>query len=160
MIEANPPSRLATLGLHSVQTRWLEGLEGRIGAVTSGARSTRRPSDEDLALLDAAAAQLSNTLETVERSARILRSRSLEIARLSANETDPAEIQANDLRPRERAILRLYQEGLGTEQIAELLVLSPHTIRTHVRNARRRLNVNSRREALDLLETTDTDPLI
>jgi DNA-binding CsgD family transcriptional regulator len=160
MIEANPPSRLATLGLHSVQTRWLEGPEGRIGAVTIGARSTRRPSDEDLALLDAAAAQLSNTLETVERSASILRSRSLEIARLSANETDPAEIQANDLRPRERAILRLYQEGLGTDQIAELLVLSPHTIRTHVRNARRRLNVNSRREALDLLETTDTDPLI
>jgi len=160
MIEANPPSRLAALGLHSVQARWLEGREGRIGILTIGARRTQRPSDEDLALLDAAAAQLSNTLETIERSARILRSRSLEIARLSANQTEAAQIQANDLRPRELAILRLYQEGLGTDQIAELLVLSPHTVRTHVRNARRRLNVNSRREALDLLETTDANPVI
>jgi DNA-binding CsgD family transcriptional regulator len=160
MIDANPPSRLAALGLHSVQARWLEGREGRIGILTIGARSTQRSSDEDLALLDAAAAQLSNTLETIERSARILRSRSLEIARLSANQTEPAQIQANDLRPRELAILRLYQEGLGTDQIAELLVLSPHTVRTHVRNARRRLNVNSRREALDLLETTDANPVI
>jgi DNA-binding CsgD family transcriptional regulator len=160
MIEANPPSRLAALGLHSVQARWLDGREGRIGILTIGARSTQRPLDEDLVLLDAAAAQLSNTLETIERSARILRSRSLEIARLSATQTEAAQIQANDLRPRELAILRLYQEGLGTDQIAELLVLSPHTVRTHVRNARRRLNVNSRREALDLLETTDANHVI
>jgi DNA-binding NarL/FixJ family response regulator len=160
MIEANPPSRLAAPGLHVVQAHWLEGREGRIGILTIGARSTQRPSDEDLALLDAAAAQLSNTLDTIERSARILRSRSLEIARLSANQTEPAQVQADDLRPRERAILRLYQEGLGTDQIAELFVLSPHTVRTHVRNARRRLNVNSRREALDLLETTDANPVI
>jgi DNA-binding CsgD family transcriptional regulator len=160
MIEPNPPSRLAALGLHSVHVRWLEGREGRIGILTSGARSTQRLQDEDLTLLDAAAAQLSNALETIERSPHILRSRSLEIARLSATQTDPAQTQANDLRPRELAILRLYQEGLGTDQIAELLVLSPHTIRTHVRNARRRLNVNSRREALDLLETTDADSVI
>lgn len=160
MIEANPPSRLAALGLHSVEARWLEGLEGRIGILTIGARSTHRPTDEDLALLDAAAAQLSNTLDPIERSARILRSRSLEIARLSANETDPAETQANDLRPRERAILRLYGEGLRTDQVAELLVLSPHTVRTHVRNARRRLGVSSRAEALDLLEAADADPFI
>jgi DNA-binding CsgD family transcriptional regulator len=58
------------------------------------------------------------------------------------------------------AILRLYREGLGTDQIAELLVLSPHTVRTHVRNARRRLGVNSRREALELLEATDADRVI
>jgi DNA-binding CsgD family transcriptional regulator len=160
MIEPNPPSRLAALGLHSVHVCWLEGREGRIGILTTGARSTQRLADEDLALLDAAAAQLSQALETIERSPRILRSRSLEIARLSATQTNPAQMQANDLRPRELAILRLYQEGLGTDQIAELLVLSPHTIRTHVRNARRRLNVNSRRAALDLLETTGADPVI
>jgi DNA-binding CsgD family transcriptional regulator len=160
IVEANAPSRLAALGLHSIQARWLEGREGRIGILTTGARSMRHPTDDDLALLEAAAGQLSKTLETIKRSARILRNRSLEIARLSPNETDPAQIQANDLRPRELAILGLYQEGLGTDQIAELLVLSPHTVRTHVRNARRRLNVNSRREALDLLETTDANPVI
>jgi DNA-binding CsgD family transcriptional regulator len=160
MIKPTPPSLLPQLGLHSVEVRWLEGRDDKIGILTTAARSRQRLSEEDLALLDAAAAQLSNALETIERSARILRSRSLQIARLSANQTESAQIQATDLRPRELAILRLYQEGLSTDQIAELLVLSPHTIRTHVRNARRRLNVNSRNEALDLLAATDADPVI
>ncbi|TML02992.1 MAG: helix-turn-helix transcriptional regulator, partial [Actinobacteria bacterium] len=57
------------------------------------------------------------------------------------------------LRPRELAILRLYGEGLATREIAELLVLSAHTVRTHVRNALRRLGVSSRHEALALLES-------
>ena len=160
MIKPTPPSLLPQLGLHSVEVRWLEGRDDKIGILTTAARSRQRLSEEDLALLDAAAAPLSNALETIERSARILRSRSLQIARLSANQTESAQIQATDLRPRELAILRLYEEGLSTDQIAELLVLSPHTIRTHVRNARRRLNVNSRNEALDLLAATDADPVI
>lgn len=160
MIEPNPLSRLAALGLHSVQVRWLEGRDGRIGILTIGARSKQRLSEEDLALLDAAAAQLSNALETIERSPYFVRSRALEMARLSAAQAEAAQIRANDLRPRELAILRLYREGLRTDQIAELLVLSPHTVRTHVRNARRRLNVNSRREALELLEATDADRVI
>ncbi len=160
MIEPSPPSLLAALGLHCVEVRWLEGQGGRIGILTIGARSKHRLSDEDLALLDAAAAQLSNTLETIERSPRSLRSRALETARLTAAQAQAAQIQANNLRPRELAILRLYREGLRTDQIADLLVLSPHTVRTHVRNARRRLGVNSRNEALELLEATDADPVI
>lgn len=160
MTNGNPRSLPAALGLHSVQVRWLEGREGRIGTLKIGRRSTESLSDEDLALLDSASAQLSTALETIERSAPILRRRSLEIARLSAPQTNPAQVQTNGLRPRELAILRLYQEGLSTSQIAQLLVLSPHTIRTHVRNARRRLNVNSRREALDLLEATPSETVI
>jgi len=159
MTEGNPRSLPAALGLHSVQVRWLEG-QGRIGTLKIGGRSTQSLSDEDLASLDSVTAQLSTALETIERSAPILRRRSLEIARLSATQTNPAQLQANGLRPRELAILRLYQEGLSTSQIAQLLVLSPHTIRTHVRNARRRLNVNSRREALDLLEATAAETMI
>jgi DNA-binding CsgD family transcriptional regulator len=160
MIEGDSPSLPAALRLHSVHVRWLEDRESRIGILKIGRRSTQPLSEEDLALLDAAAAQLGQALETIDRSAPILRRRSLEIARLSATQTDPAHVQVNGLRPRELAILRLYQEGLSTTQIADLLVLSPHTIRTHVRNARRRLNVNSRREALDLLEATAADAFI
>jgi DNA-binding CsgD family transcriptional regulator len=160
MIEPNPLSRLTALGLHCVEVRWLEGRTGRIGIVTIGARSKHRLSDEDLALLDAAAAQLSNTLERIERSSRSIRSRALETARLSAAQAEVAQLRANNLRPREQAILGLYQEGLRTDQIAELLVLSPHTVRTHVRNARRRLGVNSRNEALELLVATDADPAL
>jgi DNA-binding CsgD family transcriptional regulator len=146
-------SQLGSLGLHSVEVRWLVAGDVAIGTLTIGARTKRRLSDGDLALLDAAAARLGNALAAVERSPQFLHSRSLQMARLSAAEEGVDVAQA--VRPREAAILRLYGEGLGTAQIAELLVLSPHTVRTHVRNARRRLGVSSRREALDVLEAFD-----
>jgi DNA-binding CsgD family transcriptional regulator len=153
-VEAGRLSLLGALGLHSVEVRWLTAPDGEIGTLTVGARTHRRLSDGDLALLDAAAEQLGGALEPIERSPRFLRDRSLQIARLTAAEVEGAN-PAKDLRPREAAILRLYGEGLGTAQIAELLVLSPHTVRTHVRNARRRLGVSSRREALDVLDAID-----
>jgi DNA-binding CsgD family transcriptional regulator len=149
-----------SLGLRWVEMRWLRVRGERIGALTVGARRDRGLSDDDLALLDVAAAQLSAGLEQIERSPGFLRSRSLELARSSVEEDNAGIAGADDLRPRELAILRLYAEGLETHQIAELLVLSVHTVRTHVRNARRRLGVSSRREALDRLKATDVDPFI
>ena len=86
--------------------------------------------------------------------------RSLELSRASGEEEEAAEAVASRLRPRELAILRLYGEGLATHQIAELLVLSVHTVRTHVKNALRRLGVSSRSEAIDLLKHADGDPAI
>jgi DNA-binding CsgD family transcriptional regulator len=155
MVETGRLSLLGALGLHSVEVRWLTARDAGIGTLTVGARTNRRLSDGDLALLDAAAAQLGHALEPIERTPRFLRNRSLQMARLSAAEVE-GENPAKGLRPREAAILRLYGEGLGTAQIAELLVLSPHTVRTHVRNARRRLGVSSRREALEVLEAIET----
>ena len=153
-MEVGRLSLLGSLGLHSVEIRWLTAGDVGIGTLTIGARTKRRLSDGDLALLDAAAARLGNALDAVERSPDFLHNRSLQMARLSAPEEEAGH-PARGLRPREAAILRLYGEGLGTAQIAELLVLSPHTVRTHVRNARRRLGVSSRREALDVLEAID-----
>ena len=150
-------SLLGSLGLHSVEVRWLTARDVAIGTLTIGARTKRRLSDGDLVLLDAAAARLGNALAAVERSPQFLHNRSLQMARLSAAEEEGVDL-AKGLRPREAAILRLYGEGLGTAQIAELLVLSPHTVRTHVRNARRRLGVTSRREALEVLEALDPGP--
>jgi DNA-binding CsgD family transcriptional regulator len=160
MIEGSPHPLVRSLGLRWVEIRWLRVRDERIGTLTVGARSARPLSEDDLALLDAAAAQLSNGLERIERSPRFLRSRSLEMARVSAEQDEAGHARVNGLRPRELAILRLYAEGLGTHQIAELLVLSAHTVRTHVRNARRRLGVSSRREALDILQAIDGNPLI
>jgi DNA-binding NarL/FixJ family response regulator len=160
MIEGSRHPLVGSLGLRWVEIRWLRDSEDRIGTLTVGARSERRLSDDELALLDAAAAQLSGGLDRIERSSRFLRSRSLEMARASAEEDELGHVAVKGLRPREFAILRLYGEGLGTYQIAELLVLSAHTVRTHVRNALRRLGVSSRREALELLRHTDADPAI
>ena len=54
---------------------------------------------------------------------------------------------------RERAILDLYADGLRTAEIAELLVISPHTVRTHVKHAMRKLGVHTREEAAQLVRT-------
>ena len=161
MIESAPLTALGWLGLHRVDVRWLEADGERIGILTIGARSKRRPPEDALTLLDAASVQLGHALENTERSTQYLRNRSLEVARVNADVGEAAQARRADLRPRELAILRLYGEGLRTDQVAELFVLSPHTVRTHVRNARRRLGVSSRAEALALLEAaSEADPAV
>jgi PAS domain S-box-containing protein len=54
------------------------------------------------------------------------------------------------LSPREREILALLARGLTGEQIAERLVLSPETVRTHIRNAREKLGASTRVEAVTM----------
>jgi len=139
--------------------RWLEAQDKRLGILTVGGRGERHPPDL-LTVLDTAAGQLANALEKVGQSPQFLRSRSLEVAAVHPDVSELAQTRSAELRPREHAILRLYGEGLRTDEVAELLVLSPHTVRTHVRNARRHLGVSSRAEALDLLKAADADPFI
>lgn len=58
--------------------------------------------------------------------------------------------RSRTLSPREREILGLLARGLTGEQIAERLVLSPETIRTHIRNAREKLGASTRVEAVTM----------
>jgi DNA-binding CsgD family transcriptional regulator len=51
---------------------------------------------------------------------------------------------------REREILGALAEGMSGAQIAEQLVLSPETIRTHVRNAMSKLGATTRSQAVAL----------
>jgi PAS domain S-box-containing protein len=54
------------------------------------------------------------------------------------------------LSPREREVLALLARGLTGEQIANRLVLSPETVRTHIRNAREKLGASTRVEAVTM----------
>jgi DNA-binding CsgD family transcriptional regulator len=56
----------------------------------------------------------------------------------------------NDLTPREREILALLAAGATTTQIADRLVISNKTVKTHVQNILRKLGVSSRLEAAAL----------
>lgn len=53
----------------------------------------------------------------------------------------------DDLSPREREVLRLVAAGLSDRQIADVLVLSPHTVHRHVANIRAKLRLSTRAAA-------------
>lgn len=61
------------------------------------------------------------------------------------------ESVARELSAREVEVLLLLDEHLGTEEIARRLFISEHTVRSHVKSLLRKLNVSSRREALEAL---------
>ena len=52
------------------------------------------------------------------------------------------------LTPREREVITLLALGLTSGEVAERLVISPETVRIHVRNARRRLGARTRAQAI------------
>jgi two-component system, NarL family, response regulator LiaR len=62
------------------------------------------------------------------------------------------------LTPREWEVVDLLAESLTTDQIAEALVLSSETVRSHVKNILRKLNARSREEALAAVQRMRADP--
>jgi DNA-binding CsgD family transcriptional regulator len=66
------------------------------------------------------------------------------------NEGVPDAIAAA-LSARELEVLLLLDDHLGTDEIARRLFISEHTVRSHVKSLLRKLQVSSRREALDTL---------
>lgn len=62
-----------------------------------------------------------------------------------------AALRLSILRPRELEVLVAYSLGLTTHEVASLFYLSPLTVRTHVKNAMRRLGVVRRDDAVALV---------
>lgn len=58
---------------------------------------------------------------------------------------------ARRLSARELEVLLLLDQHLGTDQIAKRLFISEHTVRSHVKSLLRKLDVSSRRGALEAL---------
>jgi DNA-binding CsgD family transcriptional regulator len=52
------------------------------------------------------------------------------------------------LSEKERSVLRELARGHSTEQIAEELIVSPHTVRTHIKNGMRKLDARTRAHAV------------
>lgn len=59
-----------------------------------------------------------------------------------------AGTRAPILSPRERRVATELARGATTEEIAESLFLSPHTVRTHIRNIQRKLGARTRTHAI------------
>lgn len=61
--------------------------------------------------------------------------------------TPPEKKDVEELTPREMEVLRLAAAGKTDKEIAQILILSIHTVKTHLRNVLAKLHVRSRREA-------------
>jgi DNA-binding CsgD family transcriptional regulator len=150
-----------SLGIPWIHVAWMENDDDFIGTIAVGCRTKRRPSADDLAFLDGLAEKLAEQLAAVDRSGAALRAISVFLARDHGPLVWPTEEEpVAKLRPRERSILELFADGLGTQDIAELLVLSRHTIRTHVRNALRTLGVHTREEAATIVRADQLAQLL
>lgn len=146
-------SQARDLGLRWLGGEWIDGVAGVAGCVVVGTRTERRPRADDLEHLALAAERLGERLGAVDRRTRLLRRASVDVARDVVRRLAPLpdDDATSVLRPRERLILDLYADGLSTKQIAETLVISPHTVRTHAKLAMRRLGVHSRAEATEIV---------
>jgi PAS domain S-box-containing protein len=60
----------------------------------------------------------------------------------------PAPCPLADLTGREGEVLDLLARGLGTDEIADALSISPSTVRNHIRNIMNKYHVHSRLEAV------------
>jgi DNA-binding CsgD family transcriptional regulator len=149
------------LGLRWLAGRWLLDGEHPIGAITIGTRTERRPTQEQQERLDLVTKQLAAALRGVDRATMALDRHSALLAHeaLSDHTVAPSPV-LEPLRPRERAILALYTEGMSAEEIGRILFISPHTVRTHVKNAFRRLGIHSREEAAVLVHTDEVASVV
>ena len=64
------------------------------------------------------------------------------------------------LTPREWEVIDLLQSGKSTDEIAQTLVLSTETVRSHVKNILRKLDVRSREEAVAAAERMRSAPAL
>jgi DNA-binding CsgD family transcriptional regulator len=153
LLAVGPEHSLARrVGLVWLHGRWLADEGDPLGLLLVGSRTARRPDDDDLALITATAERVAERLTRVERSPAALRAASLSLVRRLVLETTPSlNGPLAELRPREQTILELYADGLSAGEIADVLVISPHTVRTHLKLAFKRLHIHSREEATKIV---------
>lgn len=62
--------------------------------------------------------------------------------------SDSEEIRQHKLSEREIDVIRYLAEGMNSVQIAELLFISPHTVKTHRKNILKKLEINNSPELI------------
>jgi len=138
----------------------LAGVSAELGTVVLGARGAvtdlRRYAAAGIhgfVYRDMPLDELVVTLTAVARGERVCgpgsaRDLFCRLSRLGRRERQDERLEVLTLTPRQMEVLRLITRGLGNEQIACQLGLSPHTVKNHVHNILARLDARDRAEAV------------
>jgi DNA-binding NarL/FixJ family response regulator len=128
LLDADPERRVVLYTGSSDEELLFSGLD-------SGARG--------YALKEGTPSELTGALTTVAAGGTYVDPR-LRPALLSGRSTQ----RVPSLSKREREIIELLAQGLTGEEVAERLVLSPETVKTHIRNAMNKLEASTRVHAI------------
>lgn len=107
-------------------------------AASLGQRSSSAAGDEDRQLRNDSASRADNDIPSREENTR---SSAIETLAL-----------AHELSPRETEVFSLFVRGYSTNRISEELVVSPHTVKTHIKRIYGKLDVHSKNELIDFLQ--------
>lgn len=83
----------------------------------------------------------------------IIASKTLKILRTSETEFNPGTYEDFNLSKREIEVLELLKTGYDYNQVAERLFISPFTVRKHIENIYRKLQVNNKMQAVQKATT-------
>jgi NarL family two-component system response regulator LiaR len=98
-------------------------------------------------LKDVTADELAQAIRAAHAGQSTLSPAVLQMLLRSANQSP---VPGDDLTAREREVLALMARGLNNTEIADKLIVSPSTIKSHVSNILSKLQVSSRTEAVAL----------
>jgi ATP/maltotriose-dependent transcriptional regulator MalT len=152
-------------------TPYLKGrarlVAGEVAGLGSEREEARRNLEDALDLFEESAAPYEAALARLALSATLASMGRADAAAAEAERAQQAFAQLGALRdasraggsgqgadglgvltPREREVLTLVAQGLGDAEIAERLVVSPHTVHRHVANVRTKLGLSSRAAAV------------
>jgi DNA-binding NarL/FixJ family response regulator len=145
-LEALPQVRAAAPGAEVVVLTASEEEDSLLGAIRGGAAGyllKSEPPERIVAFLRGVAHGEAALSGAVAR-------RLLDQVREGGQRTVPDTV-ARVLSARELEVLLLLDRHLGTDEIAQRLFISEHTVRSHVKSLLSKLGVSSRREALERL---------
>jgi DNA-binding NarL/FixJ family response regulator len=98
-------------------------------------------------LKDVSREELVDAIRQVATGGAFIESQMLKGMLSEMKPTGPAPAAARNLTKREREILSLVAEGMSNREIAERLVLSPETVKSHVAAILEKLGVSDRTQA-------------
>jgi DNA-binding NarL/FixJ family response regulator len=145
-LEALPRLREASPGCEVVVLTASEDEESLLAAVHSGAAGYVLKSEPPERIVEFLRGVVRGEAALSGPVARTL----LEQVRTGPGPAVPDEV-ARALSARELEVLLLLDRHLGTDEIAARLLISEHTVRSHVKSLLAKLGVSSRREALERL---------